>query len=110
MQSICDKVCVILWMRKHSYVQVYKISGVDCRKQLCTTYIYSVTYYVKPRGGNEKRGRLVQNFLIIHYYILPRIVVVGTYGMTGTSNCLPIIVQLEAKIIKYDVFNVQCSI
>ena len=59
----------------------------------------------------RKGGGLFEFLLIIHYYILPRIVVVGTYGMTGTLNCLPIIiVQLEAKIIKYDVFNVQCSI
>ena len=58
----------------------------------------------------RKGGGLFEFLLIIHYYILPRIVV-GTYGMTGTSNCLPIIiVQLEAKIIKYDVFNVQYEI
>ena len=58
----------------------------------------------------RKGGGLFEFLLIIYYYILPRIVVVGTYGMTGTSNCLPNIVQLEAKIIKYDVFNVQYEI
>ena len=87
---------------------------VDCRKQLCTTYIYSVTYYVKPRGGNEKRGRLVR--VLTHHTLLhttsdsspsSRYVRMGWLEL---QTAFPIIVQLKAKIIKYDVFNVQCSI
>ena len=67
--AICDKVCVILWMRKHSYVQVYKISGVDCRKQLGTTIrCVQCNLLCKTKRGNEKRGRLVR--VLTHHTLL----------------------------------------